>query len=66
MTRADIAKDLRRHTGAGMITPQQLAAFLGVKAIWRVKEKYLKGLEHVGNRYLITEVAERIKNATEI
>lgn len=66
MTRTDIANELRRYTGAGMITPKQLAAFIGVKSVWRVSEKYLSGLEHVGNRYLITEVAERIKNETEV
>lgn len=61
MTRTQIAKDLRAYTGSGMITPKQLADFLGVKAVWRVSERYLKGLEHVGHRYLITEVAQRIK-----
>ena len=65
MTRTDIAAALRQFTGAGMITPQQLADFLGVKTVWRVSEKYLKGLEHIGNRYLITEVAERLKERCE-
>lgn len=45
MTRTEIAKDLRQFTGAGVITPKQLAAYLGVKTIWRVREKYLDGLE---------------------
>lgn len=66
MTRTDIAKALRQYTGAGMITPKQLASFLGVKSVWRVTEKYLKGLEHVGQRYLITEVAERIKEECRV
>ena len=61
MTRTDIAKALRQFTGAGMITPQQLADFLGVKTVWRVREKYLKDLEHVGNRYLIIDVAKKLK-----
>lgn len=61
MTRTDIAAALRQYTGAGMITPKQLADFLGVKTVWRVREKYLKGLEHVGGRYLIIDVARRIK-----
>ncbi len=66
MTRSEIAKDLRQFTGAGVITPKQLADFLGVKTIWRVREKYLSGLEHLGNAYLITEVAARLKEEMNI
>ena len=66
MTRTEIAKDLRQFTGAGVITPKQLAAYLGVKTVWRVSEKYLKDLEHIGNRYLITEVAARLKERCEL
>jgi len=66
MTRTDIAKALRQFAGAGMITPKQLADFLGVKTVLRVSEKYLKDLEHIGNRYLITEVAARLKERCEL
>lgn len=68
MTRGEIAADLRRHTGGGMITPGQLTAWLGMASntSWRVSAKYLKGLEHVGNRYFIPEVADRIKNEMEV
>lgn len=62
MIRTDIAKELRRYTGAGTIRANQLAGFLGVKNVSRVREKYLKGLEAIGGRaYLITDVAERLK-----
>ena len=54
MTRTEIAKELRTYTGAGVITPRQLASFLGVKATWRVTEKYLKGLEKNKKDYPIT------------
>ena len=30
-----------------------------------VREKYLNGLEHLGNAYLITEVAARMKEEME-
>lgn len=66
MTRTEIARDLRQFTGAGVITPKQLAAYLGVKTVWRVREKYLSGLEHLGNAYLITEVAARMKEEMEV
>lgn len=62
MIRTDIAKELRRYTGAGTIRAKELAGFLGEKNISRVKRKYLSGLEAIGGRaYLITDVAERLK-----
>lgn len=62
MIRTDIAKELRRYTGAGTIRAKELAGFLGEKNVSRVKQKYLSGLEAIGGRaYLITEVAERLK-----
>lgn len=62
MIRTDIAKELRRYTGAGTIRANQLAGFLGVKNVSRVREKYLKGLEAIGGTaYLITDVADRLK-----
>lgn len=62
MIKTDIAKELRRYTGKGTIRAKELAGFLGVKNISRVREKYLRGLEAIGGRaYLITDVAERLK-----
>ena len=62
MIRTDIAKELRRYTGAGTIRANQLAVFLGLKNVSRVREKYLKGLEAIGGTaYLITDVADRLK-----
>lgn len=63
MTRTEIAADLRRHTGGGMITAKQLAEWLGLKQSQRVADLYLRGLEHIGQRYLITEVAQRLKES---
>ena len=62
MIRTDIAKELRRFTGAGVIRASKLTRFLGEKNVSRVKQKYLVGLEAIGGRaYLITDVAERLK-----
>ena len=61
MKAGDIAKDLRDFTKSGTITPKQLSDYLGVSATWRVSEKYLKGLDHIGHRYFIPEVAKRLK-----
>ena len=67
MIRTDIAKELRRYTGAGTIRAKELAGFLGVKNVQRVKTKYLNGLEAIGGRaYLITDVAERLKEDCEM
>ena len=62
MIRTDITKALRRFTGGETITAKELSAFLKEKNVYRVKQKYLVGLEAIGGRvYLITEVAERLK-----
>lgn len=66
MNRTEIAADLRKFTGGGMITASQLAAYMGLKKTQRVAEKYLRGLERVGNRYWIPEVAKRLKEETTI
>ena len=57
-----IADALRFATGGETIRAKDVAAFLGDKNVYRVKQKYLTGLEAIGGRvYLITEVAERLK-----
>ena len=67
MIRTDIAKELRRYTGRGTIKAAEVAGFLGDKNVSRVKGKYLKGLEAIGGTaYLITDVAERLKEHCEL
>ena len=67
MIRTDIAKELRRFTGKGTIRAKELAEFVGDKNVSRVTGKYLRGLEAIGGRaYLITDVAERLKEACVI
>ena len=62
MTRSEMCDLLRRHTnGAGVITAGQLAAFLGLKNVSRVKAEYLNGLAHINNRYFIADVAKRLQ-----
>ena len=67
MIRTDITKALRRYTGRETITAKEVAEFLCEKNVYRVKQKYLTGLEAIGGRvYLITEVAERMKERCEL
>ena len=62
MTRGDIASDLRQFTGGGTITITELCKFLCLKDPYKAKRKYLHDLQAIGGtRYLITEVAERLK-----
>ena len=66
MNRTEIAADLRRFTGGGMITAKQLADFMGLKKAERVAELYLRGLERIGHRYFVTDVAKRLKENCEL
>ena len=63
MTKSDIAKEMRQYLGGrGTIRAKELAVFLGEGNLTRVREKYLNGLEAIDGRiYLVTEVAERLK-----
>jgi hypothetical protein len=61
MTKAEISKALRVSAGSqAFITATQLARVLGQKNSYRVKKKYLEGLEHVNGLYFIPEVSGRI------
>lgn len=58
--KSDIANQLKRETGAIVISRKQLAGSLGYRDPHYV-DKYLRYLTPVvGKKYLITEVAEEI------
>ena len=61
MTKSDIASELRRFTGKGLITARELSRFVGDSNPQRVRRKFLMDLERIGQGYLITDVAERLK-----
>ena len=62
MTRSDMYALLRHHVhGAGVITAGQLADFLGLKNVSRVRAEYLEGLENIKGRYFIADVAKRLQ-----
>lgn len=61
MTKTELVADLRRYTGAGVITATQLARYLGKKNVDRERQRFLKGLHPVvGKSYYIPEVAESV------
>ena len=61
MTRTDIAAELRIISGSGTVKVSHVCRFVGDKDRYRVKRKYLDGLENINGRYLVTDVAKRIK-----
>ncbi|MEG0430275.1 MAG: hypothetical protein RR536_01705 [Anaerovoracaceae bacterium] len=61
MYKSDIERELKKHTGSGMITATELAKFMGYSRSDKVA-KYLVGLPRIGKKYFICEVAESLKN----
>lgn len=59
MIRSQLVKDLRRHTGSGVVTVLELKQFLGYKDRKSVR-KYTYGLRKFGAGYAIEDVADRI------
>jgi len=66
MTRTEIAAELRRISGGGLITAREVGVFIRDSNPSRVREKCLKGLEaYDGKYYLVTDVAARIKERSK-
>lgn len=72
MTASEIAADMKSFTGSGMITPSELAKYLGYKDAWRTAEKFLRDDPESrvpviraisGRKYIIKEVAVRVHEA---
>ena len=61
MTRTDIAAELRIISGSGTVKVGHVCTFVGDSDRYRVKRKFLDGLENINGRYLVTDVAKRIK-----
>lgn len=59
MIRSQLVKDLRRYTGAGVVTTTELMQYLGYKDRKSVK-KYTHGLRKIGAGFAIDEIADRI------
>lgn len=61
MKRQELEKDMREAVGGAFITKKQLASFMGYSKVDSIK-KYLIGLEKVGVKYYVPDVARRISN----
>ena len=61
MTRGEIASELRRISGGGLITLKEVSAFVRDSNTARVRKMYLSGLESCQGHYLVSDVARRIK-----
>lgn len=66
MTRTEIAAELRKLSGGGLITPKEVSRFVRDSNTYRVRKKYLDGLESCNGHYLVTDVARRIKENAKI
>lgn len=66
MNKQALTADLRRSCGgASFITRTELTAYLGYSCPKRV-DKYIKGLERLGTRYFIPDVADRIISQRDV
>lgn len=59
MTRTDIEKALRRQTTGDFVSRAEIARALGYKDPHRI-DRFLRGLNRIGYRYFVTDVAERL------
>ena len=67
MTAKEITRELYGLTGKRpFITVRELCTVVGDSNPYRVKKKYLDGLEKVGKGYFVPEVAERLKEAAVV
>ena len=66
MTRTEIAAELRKLSGGGLITPKEVSKFVRDSNTYRVKKRYLEGLESCRGHYLVTDVARRIKEDAKV
>lgn len=61
MTRADLIHSMQSSVdGASFINVTELCMFLGVRSREKVKNKYLRDLDRIGQGYFIPDVAARI------
>ena len=67
MTKTELAKEITRANGGNpLIKLSKIAEIVGDSNHQRVKRKYLQGLELIGNRYFVPEVAEALKKNAKI
>lgn len=60
MTRGEIAAELRKMSGGGLITLKEVSMFVRDSNTSRVKKTYLSGLESISGHYYIGDVARRL------
>lgn len=61
MNTNEIARELRLISGGGLISAKEVGAFVRDKNSSRVRAKYLKDLENLSGKYLITDVAKVLR-----
>ena len=67
MTKTELAKEITRANGGNpLIKLSKIAEIVGDKNTQRVKRTYLEGLETIGKRYFVPEVAEALKRKAKV
>ncbi len=67
MTKTELAKEITRaNNGSPLIKLSKIAELVGDSNHQRVKRTYLVGLETIGNRYFVPEVAEALKGKARV
>ena len=67
MTKTELAKEITRaNNGNPLIKLSKIAELVGDSNHQRVKRTYLVGLETIGNRYFVPEVAEALKGKARV
>ena len=67
MTKTELAREITRaNNGNPLIKLSKIAEIVGDSNHQRVKRTYLEGLEVIGNRYFVPEVAEALKGKARV
>ena len=61
MTKRELVRGLKSAVdGSSFITLTELTKYLGLKDKYKVRRKYLLGLNSIGKRYFIDDVADEL------
>lgn len=61
MTKQELVRSLKSSVdGSSFITLTELTAYLGYKDKYKVRQKYLLGLNSIGKRFFINDVADEL------
>ena len=66
MDKKQLIEDMEKTAGGRFITARQVADYYGVANAGRFRQEHLQGLQTVGKRYYIPDVATRFLAIAEV